>query len=100
MLAGAPVEVQLTSGGRRTRFETKDVLFIGGGTFEGLQQIKDSRLGARSGIGLSTCTQIDLEKFGLMPEFAGRFTTITEMRQLDSRDYGRIIRDSPKLLLP
>jgi ATP-dependent Clp protease ATP-binding subunit ClpX len=112
MLAGASVEAQTETGlkdsrGRRIKFGTKNILFIGAGTFNGLRQIVDSRLGASSGSqasaagwarpnsGMSQCTQVDLETFGLMPEFAGRFTTITEMRQLDSEDYARIIRDSP-----
>jgi ATP-dependent Clp protease ATP-binding subunit ClpX len=102
MLGGAPVEAALQAGQKnpqseRTRFETRNVLFIGGGTFDGLQQIIGTRLSALPGTPApdTRCTQDDLEKFGFMPEFAGRFTTIAEMRQLGAEDYERIISDSP-----
>ena len=112
MLAGLPIDANLTSDRKhpnteRTRFQTKDILFIGGGTFDGIQRSADARQGIRyedekavedprrAHIEPSKCTQLDLELFGLTPEFAGRFTTITELRQLKAADYERIIRDSP-----
>ena len=115
MLAGGVIDADM-SGSRknpdtpRRTWNTRDILFIGAGSFEGIKQIVDARRRALPGsepatpfapasTETSSCTQLDLELFGFMPEFAGRFTSITEMRQLDGEDYERILRNSPKSVL-
>ncbi|MEV4516897.1 ATP-dependent Clp protease ATP-binding subunit ClpX [Dactylosporangium sp. NPDC049525] len=116
MLAGGTVEVNL-SGNRknpempRTRFDMREVLFIGAGSFEGIQQIIEARRRALPGTDAgsafpsaanadaSSCSQLDLELFGLMPEFAGRFTSISELRALEAEDYERILRTSRRSVL-
>ena len=77
--------------------DTSNILFICGGSFEGLEKIVESRLGRRS-VGfmsdsvervkdskayLKQATPEDLEKFGLIPEFIGRIPVIAVMNPLD-----------------
>jgi ATP-dependent Clp protease ATP-binding subunit ClpX len=76
---------------------TKNILFICGGAFEGLQEIIARRLSS-STMGFHTTQQNkfdkndpnifvyaepeDLQKFGLIPEFIGRLPVITGLHQL------------------
>jgi ATP-dependent Clp protease ATP-binding subunit ClpX len=73
---------------------TKDILFIAGGAFVGLKdiisnrehgtamgfaaKIKDSKVEGE----LSNLTPDDLTKFGMIPEFIGRFTTSVSIEEL------------------
>ena len=81
-------------GGDMIEINTKNILFIGGGAFVGLKEIIDSRLNG-GGIGfaasikdkhkegdLTKVTPDDLTKFGMIPEFIGRFTTTTSVANL------------------
>lgn len=77
---------------------TTDILFIAGGAFVGLDKIIERRLGKRV-IGFNTiedgfvaidedhCLNLvepeDLIKFGLIPEFVGRFACVTSLDQLN-----------------
>ena len=72
-------------GGEPVEIDTSDILFIGGGAFEGLnRRIRERRCEKRSGFlsGVESDGDIapydhvvpeDLYKFGLLPEFVGRF---------------------------
>jgi ATP-dependent Clp protease ATP-binding subunit ClpX len=74
---------------------TKNILFIAGGAFVGLQEILKQRLkGTTIGFGadvvqsnndlkLSEVTPDDLTKFGMIPEFIGRFTTTVTLEELN-----------------
>lgn len=73
---------------------TKNILFIAGGAFVGLQDIVKQRLkGTTIGFGASVKTKQDvplnevnpddLTKFGMIPEFIGRFTTTVTLGELD-----------------
>lgn len=74
---------------------TKNILFIAGGAFVGLDNVIKSRLqGSRMGFGaevnnliqtvdLSLVTPDDLTKFGMIPEFVGRFTTTVSLKELN-----------------
>lgn len=76
---------------------TKNILFIAGGAFVGLEDIIKNRLkGTTMGFGadIKSKTQVevipdanpdDLTKFGMIPEFIGRFTTSVVLKDL-SRD--------------
>ena len=73
---------------------TKNILFIAGGAFVGLKDIVNNRLNGTSiGFGaeikdtlkegdLSMVTPDDLTKFGMIPEFIGRFTTTVNVDNL------------------
>lgn len=75
--------------------DTKNILFIAGGAFVGLDTLIKSRLqGTSIGFGasiksktektdLSIVSPEDLTKFGMIPEFIGRFTTTVTLQELD-----------------
>ena len=85
---------------------TKNILFICGGAFDGLDKIIKKRLGGGS-IGLKSKTHAnyiedskdifkhvkaeDLIKFGLIPEFVGRIPVISKLQKLDVEDLVRIL---------
>jgi ATP-dependent Clp protease ATP-binding subunit ClpX len=83
--------------------DTKNILFISGGAFGGLTDILRSRVqGSSIGFGaevkskddhvdLSVVTPDDLIKFGMIPEFIGRFTTTVTLEQLDKPELIRIL---------
>jgi ATP-dependent Clp protease ATP-binding subunit ClpX len=73
---------------------TKNILFIAGGAFVGLKEVIANRVNGTS-IGfsanikdsklegdLSTVSPDDLTKFGMIPEFIGRFTTTVSIKEL------------------
>jgi ATP-dependent Clp protease ATP-binding subunit ClpX len=73
---------------------TKDILFIAGGAFVGLKDIVNNRINGTSiGFGadikdsrkdgdLSMVSPDDLTRFGMIPEFIGRFTTTVNVDNL------------------
>lgn len=79
------------------QIDTKNILFICGGAFEGLEEIvmrrqKENTLGFRSEPQskqemrkdiLASVEPEDLLKFGLIPEFVGRLPVIATLEQLD-----------------
>ena len=85
--------------------DTTDVLFVCGGSFEGLEEIVARRLGKkRVGFGadvraaiqrrsevLREVTPEDLEQFGLIPEFIGRVPVIACLDPLDEEDLIEIL---------
>lgn len=95
--------------------DTSRILFVCTGAFVGLQEIVEERLGAhRNQIGfqarpneaiaeipdqpiyksLCQAQTKDLVEFGLIPEFIGRFATITVLHELGTADLRAIISDS------
>jgi len=100
-----------SSGGRKhptgemTEVNTKNILFIAGGAFVGLQDILKSRVNG-TGIGfaaavskinnsvdLKEVTPDDLTKFGLIPEFVGRFTTSVALSELTFEDLYKVLTE-------
>ena len=85
-------------GGDMLEVNTKNILFIGGGAFVGLKEIINNRehgtsigFGAeikdnRKEIGLTNVTPDDLTKFGMIPEFIGRFTTTVSVSNLSKEE--------------
>lgn len=108
-------EAKISKGGRREGGEevilnTQNILFIVGGAFPGLTELVSARLRPRkTGIGFSAPieTEIhpqtaellealqpdDLQKFGLIPEFIGRFPIITFLQELDVASLKRILQE-------
>ena len=75
---------------------TKDILFIAGGAFDGIDKIISARIGTNViGYGnenkktidrnnmLQYISPSDLKKFGLIPEIIGRFPVLTHLEPLD-----------------
>jgi ATP-dependent Clp protease ATP-binding subunit ClpX len=86
--------------------DTTNILFIAGGAFVGLDQIVENRLSGNS-IGFSATVSKknqkinyldklmpdDLTKFGMIPEFTGRFTSVVNITELDKQQLIRILTD-------
>lgn len=92
------------------QIDTKNILFICGGAFEGLEKIIAHRVSSSSmGFGadvaskkekesykiLHEVSQVDLVKFGLIPELIGRLPVVTVLDALDEDALVRIL-DEPK----
>jgi ATP-dependent Clp protease ATP-binding subunit ClpX len=88
-----------------TEIDTKNILFIAGGAFVGLKDIISGRMnGARMGFSgtirdkkvegdLAKVSPDDLTKFGLIPEFIGRFTTTVSIKELTKEQLVHILTD-------
>jgi ATP-dependent Clp protease ATP-binding subunit ClpX len=97
------------------RVNTSNVLFICGGTFEGLDKIIADRLGAHKPMGFGTeqspkpaaspaeilrhLTGDDLLKFGMIPEFVGRLPVIVSADPLDRNALVRILTEPRNALV-
>jgi len=92
-------------GGDMLEINTKNILFIAGGAFVGLKDIVKSRKkGTTIGFGaeikssdeqvsLEQVTPDDLTRFGMIPEFIGRFTTTVSLADLDKEQLLRVLTE-------
>lgn len=94
--------------------DTKNILFIVGGAFDGIETIVKERLGDKA-IGFGTDSKEindvteknilqhvipeDLLKFGLIPEFIGRLPVMTALEKLDEADLVRILTEPKNALV-
>ena len=111
LLEGTVVNVP-PQGGRKhpeqkmIQVNTKDILFIAGGAFDGIDKIIANRVGTNAiGYGSDLKKQIDrdnmlqyiapsdLKKFGLIPEIIGRFPILTYLNPLDRDTLKRILTE-------
>lgn len=81
--------------GEMIEVNTKNILFIAGGAFVGLNDVIKSRMhGSSIGFGaelkskttnisMKHATPEDLTRFGMIPEFIGRFTTTISLEELN-----------------
>lgn len=87
------------------KINTKDILFIIGGAFSGIEEIIKRRLGDKI-IGFSKSDELnddsdiiskvkheDLVKFGIIPEFIGRIPVICHLEELDEQDLVRVLTE-------
>ena len=91
-------------GGDMIEIDTKNILFIAGGAFVGLDSIVKNRVQGTS-IGfnarveanidtdLDMTTPDDLVKFGMIPEFVGRFPNWVSLKELSKADLIRILTE-------
>ena len=93
--------------------DTKNILFVCGGAFDGLADIVAQRLGAReSGFGaawherevpkrelLAQASADDLADFGLLPEFIGRLPVVSVLEDLTEDDLARILVEPENALV-
>ena len=104
------------------QIDTRNILFICGGAFEGLDKIVDTRLGKRQiGFGdekgekpgpdnagngydpgddpLSCLEPEDLQRFGLIPELVGRLPVTVSLEDLDEEALVRILQEPRNALV-
>jgi len=96
------------------RIDTKDILFVVGGAFVGLDSVIKKRTGTKSmGFGakvvsdkkkkmgeiLSGVQPEDLLGFGLIPELVGRLPVIATMEELEEKDLIRILKEPKNALI-
>ncbi len=102
-----------SNGGRKhpqgevSEINTKNILFIAGGAFVGLKEVIQARTrGTTIGFAaevknkeivsdnvLEQLSPDDLVKFGMIPEFVGRFTTNVSLRELTKQELLKILTD-------
>jgi ATP-dependent Clp protease ATP-binding subunit ClpX len=91
------------------QIDTRNILFICGGAFEGLEEIVDKRIGGKTGFGFTPAEEKkefdedgsilrytnfdDLLKFGLIPEFVGRLPISVALDPLSRDDLMRILTE-------
>lgn len=98
---------------KKVTLDASKILFIGAGTFDRLEYIVRNRLKS-SGIGfnlnhnkyqsdfdkpLSSILISDLEKYGFIPEFLGRFSNIAVLSELSNEELVRIMTEPKKSVL-
>jgi ATP-dependent Clp protease ATP-binding subunit ClpX len=96
------------------KVDTSNILFICGGTFNGLEQIINRRMGSKlMGFGamvkketerslgetLRNVQPEDLIKFGLIPEFLGRLPVIATLDELSAASLVRILTEPKNALI-
>jgi ATP-dependent Clp protease ATP-binding subunit ClpX len=93
---------------------TKNILFVCGGAFQGLEKIVERRVG-RNVLGFGRTEEFniseereeflglvesqDLMKFGLIPELIGRLPVVTHMHELDGHAMVRILQEPRNALI-
>jgi len=117
LLEGSVVNVP-PQGGRKhpeqkmIQIDTKNVLFICGGAFDGIEKIIASRVN-RQTIGFSASAEekidsenllkyinpTDVKSFGLIPELIGRFPVLTYLEPLDAASLKRILTEPKNALV-
>ena len=100
--------------GEYVQIDTKNILFICGGAFEGLEKIIEKRVNTSSlgfGANVMSPTEVettnwmsqvmtqDLVKFGLIPELVGRLPIVTSLEGLDAGALVRILKEPKNSLL-
>jgi len=97
---------------------TRDVLFVCGGTFQGLAGIVAERLGVKGALGFSTprgardarrewsdaellrhITPDDLMRYGMIPEFVGRLPVVASARPLDKSELIAVLTEPRNALV-
>ncbi|MEO0276289.1 MAG: ATP-dependent Clp protease ATP-binding subunit ClpX [candidate division WOR-3 bacterium] len=81
------------------QIETKNILFICGGTFEGLEEIVKRKKGKKVGFTKekeeeekeNKILPEDLIKYGMIPEFVGRLPVIATLKELTKEELKRIL---------
>ncbi len=117
LLEGAVVNVP-PQGGRKhpeqkmISIDTKNILFICGGAFDGLERIIANRIN-RQIIGFSTKNEqsieedslleyvqpMDIKNFGLIPELLGRFPVISYLNPLSKEALSRILTEPQNAII-
>jgi ATP-dependent Clp protease ATP-binding subunit ClpX len=117
LLEGSTVNVP-PQGGRKhpeqkmVAVDTRNILFICGGAFDGIERIIASRVN-RQTIGFATASEVridgdnflkyinptDIKSYGLIPELIGRFPVLTYLEPLDAKSLKRILTEPKNALI-
>lgn len=117
LLEGSIVNVP-PQGGRKhpeqkmIQIDTKNILFVCGGAFDGIEKIIARRVN-RQTIGFSSNDNVridgdnflkyinptDIKSFGLIPELIGRFPSLTYLEPLDAKSLKRILTEPKNALI-
>lgn len=94
------------------QIDTKNILFIVGGAFDGIEDIVKQRLGEKViGFGqnsrkiddnasyMQEIISEDIQKFGLIPEFIGRLPVVAALEQLNTSDLIQILTEPRNALV-
>ena len=116
LLEGSIVNVP-PQGGRKhpeqkmIQVDTRDILFICGGAFDGIvthieRRVNTASIGFSSSQGrlnqenlLQFISPLDLKRFGLIPELIGRFPVLTHLDPLDEHTLRRILTEPKNALI-
>lgn len=110
-----PVRGRRREGGEEATIDTANILFIVGGAFAGLEQVVERRVNPRNtAIGfqaeldasggasteklLAAVQPEDLRRFGLIPEFIGRFPVLAALDPLDEAALVMILTETRNAL--
>ncbi|MCR5716056.1 MAG: ATP-dependent Clp protease ATP-binding subunit ClpX [Lachnospiraceae bacterium] len=119
LLEGAEVEVPVGANSKNAMVpletvNTRNILFICGGAFPGLEEVIKQRLSKQTSIGfsaelkdrfdkeknlLSQATVEDVKKFGMIPEFVGRLPILCTLENLDEDALVRILKEPKNAIL-
>ena len=119
LLEGSQIEVPVGATSKNamvpmTTMNTKNILFICGGAFPGLEEIIKERLTRSSLMGFGSSlkdeydddpdilTKVkteDLRRYGMIPEFVGRLPMIFALRKLDRDMLVRILKEPKNAIL-
>lgn len=90
--------------GEMIEIDTKNILFIAGGAFVGLENIVQNRLhgsamgfnadvAVKDNVKLDQVSPDDIVKFGMIPEFVGRFPSWVSLDELDKESLIKILTE-------
>lgn len=108
LVEGVKCRVPLTRGrkhpsGDVVEIDTANILFVVGGAFVGLDRIVDQRTNSgtmgfggrvksQESVSLSAVTADDIVKYGMIPEFVGRFPTVVALDPLTESDLVTVLQ--------
>ncbi len=93
------------------QINTRNILFICGGAFDGLEKIVESRIGkrrigfagedveAKEGNTMQWVEPEDLQRYGLIPELVGRLPVTVHLDDLDEEALARILEEPKNALV-
>ena len=118
LLEGSQIEVPVGANSKNamvpmTTVNTKNILFICGGAFPGLEEIIKERLNEQASIGfvadlkdkydkedvLKEVTVEDLRAYGMIPEFLGRMPVIFTLQGLTEELLAKVLREPRNAIL-
>ncbi len=119
LLEGAKIEVPVGASSKNamvplTTMSTKNILFICGGAFPGIDNIIKERLNKQSSMGfladlkdkyddeediLKYVTSDDVRKYGMIPEFIGRLPIISHLSELSKENLIQILKEPKNAIL-